>query len=390
MARKSSEGRPFTIFKRASATTWYIKFQRRQYSTGLPAEDRYLAAAEKKAWELVRLYERDQLTTVKATRITIEKAFERFMRDYGSLRSKKTQAHYRNSYAACFVRPHEALTRDNIIANIREARMLHTGVTVNGWNSYRTSITTMQRYWVREGMLHEAPDLSLLFVRKRPVAVKIWAQEEIDQIVTYFHERDPEYALFLQILAITGLRVHELLELTWAQITGDVVWLTSKDGNRNESIPMFSALRALLDEIIVLDPERTSKHRVWRWADSNVSRLRHRLHDACEVLGIDDEGRSFHTFRKTFVSRMAANGVDVRLAASLARCDVPVMMKHYTLLQGEKKSVAMQELAETFGSGDRKSDENDRSLSPTFSPKRPKSMPKKRGKMTKRLPGDLP
>jgi integrase len=91
-------------------------------------------------------------------------------------------------------------------------------------------------------------------------------------------------------------------------------------------------------------PQRKTK-KVFRWELVSVSRLRKRFYAAMDDLGIIRNGRSFHELRKTFISIMANADIDVRTASRLARCDIKVMMKHYTVLSTETVQTAAETVA---------------------------------------------
>lgn len=71
------------------------------------------------------------------------------------------------------------------------------------------------------------------------------------------------------------------------------------------------------------------------YSRASDSRLRRTLYDLMDAAGVERDGRSFHEFKKTYISRLVAEvGTKMSLfeVARLARCSEQVLTRHYLKL----------------------------------------------------------
>lgn len=153
--------------------------------------------------------------------------------------------------------------------------------------------------------------------RVGPAEILMFSLDEVRAICTEIVKApgDPEYGMLIRWLAITGMRIHETLNLRWADITDIEIRIVGK-GRRARVIPirLLPKLRALIEELRYHQPSRSarvhggravmvalpeSERKVFRWKNDTI--IRTRFNNACQAAGIDRcEGeRTLHNLRGT-------------------------------------------------------------------------------------------
>lgn len=145
----------------------------------------------------------------------------------------------------------------------------------------------------------------------------------------------------LTLLADTGLRLGELLRLTWPHVADDssqIVVATSKSG-RTRAVPVPARSRAILDELrktrvvplrgadVVAAGPRAGKS----WSKSRLQRL---FRDAARAAGLpvtpdSPVGVRIHDIRHAYASALARNGVALSIVANLIGDSVQVTSSRY-------------------------------------------------------------
>jgi integrase len=141
----------------------------------------------------------------------------------------------------------------------------------------------------------------------------IWTDSDI---ATLKKNCSAEIAHAVDLAAYTGLRLSDLLRLSWSHIGEDaIVFATGKSRGRREAIiPLYDALRAVLDQI----PKRSttmltnSRRRPWT-ADGFGSSFNTAKHDA----GIADKDLHFHDLRGTAATKFYIAGLSIRVIAEI-------------------------------------------------------------------------
>jgi integrase len=126
----------------------------------------------------------------------------------------------------------------------------------------------------------------------------------------------PEVAHAVNLAAHTGLRLSDLLRLSWSHVGEDAItFSTGKSRGRREAIiPLYDDLRALLARI----PKRattvltSSKRRPWT-ADGFGSSF----NDAKHAAGIADKDLHFHDLRGTAATKFYIAGLPIRVIAEI-------------------------------------------------------------------------
>jgi integrase len=126
----------------------------------------------------------------------------------------------------------------------------------------------------------------------------------------------PEIALAVDLACHTGLRLGDLLRLSWSHVGQDAITLASSKsrGRREAIIPLYDDLRDLLARI----PKRSttiltsSKRRPWTPDGFGSS-----FNTAKKEAGIADRDLHFHDLRGTAATRFYIAGLSIRVIAEI-------------------------------------------------------------------------
>jgi integrase len=193
--------------------------------------------------------------------------------------------------------------------------------------------------------------LAGLTIKRPPMTPQpCWSQSEVDQILTL---AEPLYRAPLTILARTGMRVGELMWLTWDDIDFDrkVILIRPKVGwrpkSRNQrSVPIDDELLPVLNTLPrhgrwVVNAKPTAKYPkpgrqlVDRLLLADLKRL-------LKKLGLPGH---LHTFRHSFISDAATKGVPERVLREWIGHVDPQILAWYYKLSDPESQAAMQRLS---------------------------------------------
>lgn len=186
-------------------------------------------------------------------------------------------------------------------------------------------------------------------VRKR---IRIITQSELD---AYYSSADPSSICFLavKILHCTGMRIGELLGLTWDDINLDQAsisinkqWVrlnmkrqygfgVLKTHNSNRTIPIPHHLLELLRQ----NKDTATDNRIIPITSPSTLQG----HIAYHI-----RGHSPHDFRHTYATKLLANGVDIKTVASLLGDTVDTVIKTYIHYSDEMRDNARSEIQRIF------------------------------------------
>jgi integrase len=162
--------------------------------------------------------------------------------------------------------------------------------------------------------------------------------EEIERV---FAEAKGEDRILFAIGLYTGLRLGDAVKLSWNNIEGDIVRLTTGKTGANVAIPLHPRLREAIGikrkDANLLCPSLCAMYR--RSGSGPVARRIVRLFNRCGIATSVRTGKGvarplcgFHSLRHTFVSRCAAAGVDRAVIQALVGHSSARMTEHYTHL----------------------------------------------------------
>lgn len=169
---------------------------------------------------------------------------------------------------------------------------------------------------------------------------EIFYENEILALLEYFDKKDREFAILINFLLHTGLRINEALTLTFKQVRTDRIILSNKVEKTAEVLIISQDIYNILNEL-----RQPGKTKVFRWKYTSYSRLNRTLTTAMENLNIEKRGRSFHEFRKTFLYNLQLQNVPVQIAQKLMRHkNIQVTIKNYQLIEEQTLRDSIQKL----------------------------------------------
>jgi integrase len=192
------------------------------------------------------------------------------------------------------------------------------------WAAKRRSMISAQRYnnelgalrmvfdfAIREGFLAENPAKPVERARIPKVKILIPTREQFAAIVSRLRElKNEEAALFLELLAYSGMRVHEAASLRWDEIdyANNVFHVTGGEyGTKNgdhRTVPLFPALKALLERTPRIEGRPTV---------AMIQQCKLSYSDACKHLNLPHF--THHSLRHFFVSNAIEAGIDFKAIA---------------------------------------------------------------------------
>jgi integrase len=200
-------------------------------------------------------------------------------------------------------------------------------------------------YLDKMNYLNKSIKVSHYKMRAKQKEVMIYSDDEINQILEYFDQKDLRMSFFIKIQLLTGMRRGEVLSLKWNMIDFEKQNITIPNKiNKLETqtIPFTSEVMEILNSL----KQYSHNERVFSfWSVKNNSRLNTRLIVAQKKLGIHKEGRSFHSFRKTFATKLISNNLALNDVKDLMRhSNIDVTLKHYNKSDLLKLKSVLEEL----------------------------------------------
>jgi integrase len=167
-------------------------------------------------------------------------------------------------------------------------------------------------------------DLSVNPVREFPRLYKanradvIWLPEDLEVLLPHCA---PELAHAVQLAALSGLRMGDLINLPWGSVGEHaIVWQTGKSrGRRTVVIPIYPELRALLDEIPRLASVtvlNSARKRPWTGAGLESAMWRAKT-DTAAAGGRQVGHLRFHDLRGTAATNFIRAGLDLHDVATV-------------------------------------------------------------------------
>jgi integrase len=153
----------------------------------------------------------------------------------------------------------------------------------------------------------------------------------------------PEIAHAVDLAAATGLRLGDLLRLSWSHIGDDAIIIpTSKSGGRREAvIPLYDDLRAVLARIPKRSTTILTNTRGRPWTESFKASFNTAKHRA----GLADRNLHFHDLRGTAATRFYTAGLPERVVAEIlgwAEAQVSNIIRRYVDRSAATKAILAQ------------------------------------------------
>ncbi|MEP7217332.1 MAG: tyrosine-type recombinase/integrase [Bacteroidota bacterium] len=181
----------------------------------------------------------------------------------------------------------------------------------NTWRKYLQSFSTFYDFVVEQEWLRKNPIGTIgIPKRQQKVDILVYSREEIASICRQVRmvANHEDYALLLEMLSLTGLRISEALALRWIDITEKSLKVMTAKGGRPRilAIDPIPGLRETLEKITRVMEEyvknapgqrrrHSSKDNIFWWADPTDPR--NVFNEAKQAIGMKDDGRTLHTLR---------------------------------------------------------------------------------------------
>jgi integrase len=141
----------------------------------------------------------------------------------------------------------------------------------------------------------------------------IWTDADIAQVKAVASE---EVQWVIDLAAHTGLRVGDLLKLSWSHVGADaIVMSTGKSKHKREAlIPRYDALNEILDRIPKRSPVILTSTKKQPWKQDGFNTMFWRAKEKANML---DRSLHFHDLRGTAATKFYIAGLSVRVIAEV-------------------------------------------------------------------------
>ncbi len=211
------------------------------------------------------------------------------------------------------------ITPDDI-EKIKEM-LIAKDLSKNSIASYFKKIKVVFKYFVTQEWITKNPVPEMQMRIEEP---KIIPRKDLEEILAYYETKeDRTHYRILSLLLLTGMRISELLRLSFDDIDfrENIIIIKNSKGKRNDKFPLYDELRSfLLKEF----PKR--KGLLFNY------KSRHSLKFLYKYLVKEGYDKyNFHSFRKTFISKLVNSGLSVFDVMTLARHrSIKTTLLHYT------------------------------------------------------------
>jgi integrase len=328
-----------SIFKRATSNMLYIKFKGQTRSTDLidTPENRKLAE------EALRdLNARERLHGMpSATEPTIAMRFLEFLAAKGSEFQPKTLQGYKTAYRIIFLPFEGKRCRIHELRNALHTFVNTTTLSPVSVNIYLRSVGSFIHWLERRQAIASFTDFPDFYRKTTKKLVLAWTDDELKIIYAYFKKHDYELYLLLRFLELTGLRITEALSITWDTVQDKRI--ISKDKTRTDTLTLSDQAVKLLKELKKKYPQ--NHEYLFRWKPQSKSRINRTFNDGLQACGIDKKGRAFHTFRKTFATRLFEHDLSVVDIKDLMRHkNIQTTLSHYKEHRSDRLAKVLNEV----------------------------------------------
>lgn len=141
----------------------------------------------------------------------------------------------------------------------------------------------------------------------------IWTDADIEQVKAGVSD---EVKWVIDLAAHTGLRVGDLLRLSWSHVGADaIVVTTGKSKHKREAmIPRYDALNEILDRIPKRSPVILTSTKKQPWKQDGFNTMFWRAKEKANML---DRDLHFHDLRGTAATKFYIAGLSVRVIAEI-------------------------------------------------------------------------
>lgn len=217
-----------------------------------------------------------------------------------------------------------------------------------------SAVRQFHGFLLAEGHAEADPSLIVQGPRQQRNLPQIVSAEEISRLLACAEQqaeaaeglerfRAMRMHCLLELLAATGLRVSELVGLSFRAVTGKDEFINVRGkGGRDRIVPVSDRARAVLQRYADLLRDKFQGEPKWLFPSHGASGTLTRQHFALELKGLarasglDPERLSPHVLRHVFASDLLAHGADLRAVQQmLGHADIATT-QIYTHVQPER------------------------------------------------------
>lgn len=181
-------------------------------------------------------------------------------------------------------------------------------------------------YCQNEGWIDMNPINTNAIPPEDKVDVLIFTESEMNLLLRHTY-RNPFMSLFIRTAYLTAMRIQELVDLKWSDVSTEYFTIHGK-GKRDRIFPFFFApeLSSIFLQLKKLRYEKVEPDTLFCWSNQQNPRL---LFNMAKDFYNIDKAKTFHCIRKTVLSRWESAGIPIEVRTKLAGNSVVVQYKNY-------------------------------------------------------------
>jgi integrase/recombinase XerD len=202
-----------------------------------------------------------------------------------------------------------------------DKRRVKRKLSKNSVASYFKQLKVIFSYFKQQGWIEKNPIPSMQLKITEPLVIERKDLEEI--LAVYEKKEDRTHYRILALLLLTGMRISELLRLSFDDIDfrENIMIIRNSKGKRDDKFPLYKELREfLLKEF----PKREGRLFNYKSRDSLKFFYKYLQETSYPKY-------NFHSLRKTFISKLVNSGLSIYDVMTLARHrSIKTTLQHYT------------------------------------------------------------
>lgn len=168
------------------------------------------------------------------------------------------------------------------------------------------------------GLIGSNPCEGIKHLYKNDRSEIIWTDADLVQIKAVSSD---ELALAFDLAAHTGLRLGDLVRLSWSHIGENEIVIATGKGRRKNTraiIPLYGELRELLERIPKRATTVLTNTRKLPWTTNGIGTS---IYDAKVAAGMQERDLHFHDLRGTAATKFYLSGLSMRIVAEILAWD---------------------------------------------------------------------
>ncbi|MBX3044853.1 MAG: tyrosine-type recombinase/integrase [Candidatus Kapabacteria bacterium] len=189
---------------------------------------------------------------------------------------------------------------------------------VNTINKSLQLLSVFFNYLVSNNFIDKNPVNSSLMPKSVQLTPTQFTDVEIDALLNHF-EQGSEMHSIIKLIALTGLRIQEVINLKREDLHKDYLQVHGKGGYLRQ-IPVLEG-----SELALLVKHLKSKPKPIKYQITDYPHTK--LVKACRALKL--KARGFHSIRKYFENKLIDSGINIKVAAQILGHTTQVQSKNY-------------------------------------------------------------